>query len=410
MTVTLTDLDNSYNVRPFVEAPPIENGTVEVIKLEAIDLSQFEYGPEGLKGRQRLAKQLEGTITTSGFFNVVNIGYESEKLEYLKAIAQSLLELPESEKEKYYSGAPTSEQDLENKKKGLGAERGEGFKPKGFWKMSEDGVRDSIVHFNFRDAKLPNTFRGKSSSYPELFSKHWKEVHEYYHYLHTVVLRKILYLCDIILQIPEGTLYDKFFSLAPNESIEDSSGGHGRFMMYHPLTKSDAAKTKGSWLRGHSDISAFSIITSQPILALQIKDYESGLWKYVGYRPDSVICNVGDALEFLTGGYFKASIHRVVLPPEAQLNYKRLVVIDFINPKQETVIHPRSLDSVKLKNLGLDERPEWDKITYSQWDDVKGKLLGADRVGERNLLKYYGRNIERWHHKAVKDNVDLSGQ
>lgn len=406
--MTVSEVDHKYNVRPFVEAPAIEEGKPEVIKLDAIDLSQFQYGPQGLQARERLARQLERTITTSGFFNVINFGYDTEKLEYLKAIAQSLLELPESEKEKYYSGAPTAEKDLENKKKGLGAERGEGFKPKGFWKMSEDGVRDSIVHFNFRDAKLPSTFKSKANLYPELFAEHWKEVNEYYSFLHTVVLKKILNLCDIILEIPEGSLYERYFSLAENESIKDSSGGHGRFMMYHPLTKEDASKTKGSWLRGHSDISAFSIITSQPILALQIKDFESGQWKYVDYRPNSLVCNIGDALEFLTGGYFKASIHRVTLPPELQLGYKRLVLIDFINPMEDTIIHPKSLGSAKLKNLGLHERPEWDEITYKQWDDVKGKLLGADRVGERNLLIYFGRHIERWHHKAVKDNIDLS--
>ncbi|CAH2353015.1 hypothetical protein CLIB1423_09S00914 [[Candida] railenensis] len=406
--MTVSDVDSKYNVRPFVEAPPIEEGKPEVIKLDAIDLSQFQYGPEGLQVRERLANQLEKTITASGFFNVINFGYDTQKLEYLKAIAQSLVELPESEKEKYYSGAATAEKDSENKKKGLGAERGEGFKPKGFWKMSEDGVRDSIVHFNFRDAKLPSTFKSKANSYPELFAEHWKEVNEYYTFLHTVVLKKILYLCDIILQIPEGSLYERYFTLAEDESIKDSSGGHGRFMMYHPLTKEDASRTKGSWLRGHSDISAFSLITSQPILALQIKDFETGQWKYVDYRPNSLVCNIGDALEFLTGGYFKASIHRVTLPPEVQLGYKRLVLIDFINPREDTIIHPKSLDSAKLKSLGLHERPEWDEITYKQWDDVKGKLLGEDRVGQRNLLFYYGRHIERWHHKAVKDNIDLS--
>lgn len=104
-------------------------------------------------------------------------------------------------------------------------------------------------------------------------------------------------------------------------------------------------------------------------------------------------------MEFLTGGYFKASLHKVLLPPKEQLGYKRLVLIDFINPIEDTIIHPTTLNSSKLKQVGLHEREEWDKISYRQWDEVKGKLLGADRVGERNTLLYYGRAIERWHHK-----------
>ncbi|CAK7916961.1 hypothetical protein CAAN3_19S02630 [[Candida] anglica] len=396
--MTVSELDHKYDVRPFVEAPVIDTTNDNtVIKLDAIDLSKFKDGPEGSLSRKKLADQLEKTITTSGFFNVVNYGYDLEKLEHLKAVAQSLLKLPEEEKRKYYSGAPTAEEDLENKKKGLGAERGEGYKPKGFWKM-KDSVRDSIDHFNFRDAKLEAVFAKKNSKgiYPEVFSAYQKEVNAYYKYVHEVVLRKVLTLCDIILEIPEGTLYGKYFSLT--DSVETSSGGHGRFMLYHPLTENEASKVDGTWLRGHSDISAFSIITSQPILSLQISDYESGEWKYVDYRPNSLVCNIGDALEFLTGGYFKASMHRVSLPPTKQLGYERLVLIDFINPLEDTVIHPTTLASSKLKKVGLHERPEWDKITYKQWDAVKGALLGADGVGDRSTLKYYGRQIERWHY------------
>ena len=76
-------------------------------------------------------------------------------------------------------------------------------------------------------------------------------------------------------------------------------------------------------------------------------------------------------------------------------------MIDFVNPTENTVVHPSVLDSPRLRELGLAERNEWDKITYSEWDSVKGKLLGADNVSDRSLLKYYGRNIERWHHNQV---------
>lgn len=378
-------------LRPFVQAPAIDATEHNVIKLDAIDLSRFEDGPAA---RRQLADQLEKTITTSGFFNVVNFGYPAEKLEHLKAVAQSLVEIPD--KEHYLSGAATAEQDLVNKSKGLGAERGEGFKPRGFWKMT-DGVRDSIVHFNFRDAKLAAVFEQKCRDgvYPPVFARHWRAIHNYYLYLHEVVLRKVLTLCDIILGLTEETLYSRFFPLGA--SVEDSAGGHGRFMMYYPLAQHDAAQVDGTWLRGHSDISAFSIITAQPILLLQIRDPELGQWKYVDYRADSLVCNVGDAMEFLTGGYFKASIHRVHLPPAQQRQYQRLVLIDFVNPLEDTVVHPASIDSAKLKHVGLQERPEWDRITYRQWDDVKGQLLGADGVGDRSKLVYFGRNIERWH-------------
>ena len=39
-------------------------------------------------------------------------------------------------------------------------------------------------------------------------------------------------------------------------------------------------------------------------------------WPY----SDGLIVNIGDAMEFITGGYFKSSIHRVVGPPDDQKN------------------------------------------------------------------------------------------
>lgn len=391
-------VDKKYNVRPFIPAPTIDSSKYPVIDLDAIDLSHFKEGEEGYESRKLLAQKLEKTITTTGFFNITNFGFDGTKLEYLKAIAQSIAELSDDEQARFYAGAATAEEDVDNKKNGRGAERSEGFKPKGFWRMKETDVRDSITNFNFRNAKNLDTFKGKKDKFPELFAEHLEEVHEYYYHLHTVVLRKILTLCDIILEIPEGTLYNKFYTISESKPLNEISSGYGRFMMYHPLTTEEAEKVDGTWLRGHSDICGFSIITSLPILSLQIQDYETGEWKYVNYRPNSLVVNTGDTMEFLTGGYFKASLHRVQLPPKEQQGYKRLILIDFVDPVENTIIHPKTLQSSKLIQVGLHNREEWDQISFKQWNNVKGKLLGSDGVGERSTLKFYGRAIERWHH------------
>ncbi len=49
----------------------------------------------------------------------------------------------------------------------------------------------------------------------------------------------------------------------------------------------------------------------QPILSLQIRDYFTGEWKRFRHRPGGLIVNIGDTMEFITGGN-KSSIHRVV--------------------------------------------------------------------------------------------------
>lgn len=120
-------------------------------------------------------------------------------------------------------------------------------------------------------------------------------------------------------------------------------------MLYHGMSADDEKKTKGDWLRGHSDASSLTFITPQPMASLQFRDYHDGQWKFVGYRPNALVVNLGDRFEvrpaffdsstqsslralmrcrscpqFLTGSFAKSTIHRVVAPPADQRGHRRL--------------------------------------------------------------------------------------
>lgn len=391
---TVSEIDKKYNVRPFVD-PPLSSSEVEKVTLDAIDLSLFKEGDEFLELRKKLANQLERSITTYGFLNLVNFGIPKQEIEHIRAIAQSVLTLPDDVKLKYLASAATKEQESS---RSIGGERGQGFKPKGYWAI-KNGVRDSIDHYNFRDTYL-DSFTEQRDQHPEIAAYHLKEIADYYNKIQREILPKVLRLCDLILEVPEGTIQRNYF---PNLGTNyDDSASHGRFMMYHPYENQiESDKTNSTFLRGHSDISAITFITSQPILALQIKDYFDGSWKYVQHRPDSLIVNIGDAMEFISGGYFKAVLHRVIEPPEDQKHSKRLVIIHFCNPSSSADLDPESLESPKLARLGYtkqDKLKSWEKIKFHHWNYVKGSLLGRLEAGDRNLLQFFGRTIERWHH------------
>ncbi|KAK6457187.1 uncharacterized protein RJT20DRAFT_37779 [Scheffersomyces xylosifermentans] len=404
--LTAQEVDKKYNVRPFIEAPPSKSG-IKPIELESIDLSLFKEGPEHFDSRKKLADTLEKSLSTYGFFSLINHGIDTQTFEELKAIAQSILELPVEEQGKYLAG--TWKSDLEDRTKSLGAERGQGYKPKGYWSM-RNGVEDSIIHYNFNKMLHPSFFDETINKYPEPARVHLKEIADYFRYLHNVVLRKITILCDIILEIPEGFLWDNYFSVIEND-YEKSGGGAGRFMLYHNMKPEDEAKVGKNWLRGHSDSGGFTFITSQPILSLQIRDYYTGEWKYVGHTPNALIVNIADAMEFITGGYFKSSIHRVVSPPDDQKNYRRLVLIYFSGPKSTSIVDPEPLNSPKLKRLGFEKPAEWEKITFSHWNNEKGRLFGKKAVNdsagdEPNLVLLYGRLHERWHQAESNFTID----
>lgn len=176
-------------------------------------------------------------------------------------------------------------------------------------------------------------------------------------------------------------------------------------MLYNPMPEEDEKKTAGTWLRGHSDASFLTFITSQPMTSLQVRDYKDGVWKYVGYRPNSLVVNVADTLEFLTGSFFKSTIHRVVSPPADQRDSRRLGFIYFSAFKPNIVVDPSTLDSPKLNRLGIRKPDSWDSITAREWEDRKVKTFGKavinDVEGDEPIPFFInGRAAERWHQEG----------
>lgn len=132
-------------------------------------------------------------------------------------------------------------------------------------------------------------------AYPDLVRRHLPETTEYFSYLHLNVVHKLSSLFDIILELPEGTIWSLFD--VTEDRPEISGGGFGRAMLYHGMSADDEKKTKGDWLRGHSDASSLTFITPQPMASLQFRDYHDGEWKFVGYRPNALVVNLGDRFE-----------------------------------------------------------------------------------------------------------------
>ena len=86
--------------------------------------------------------------------------------------------------------------------------------------------------------------------------------------------------------------------------------------------------------------------------------------------------NVGDALDFLTGGYYKGTIHRVVHPPPDQQRHTRLGVFYFVRPDDDTKLIPIR-ESPLLQRVGIDPHCE-DSVapTMEQWRKGRTSTYG----------------------------------
>lgn len=104
----------------------------------------------------------------------------------------------------------------------------------------------------------------------------------------------------------------------------------------------------------------------------------------MGYTPNSLIVNVGDAFQQPTGGYFKYSVHRVVTSPDHQSHFKRNTIIYFCDPSRYTYIDPEELNSPKLNVLGLKANLK-KRVTFGEWDNEKSRMF--NKKSNTNLIQ-----------------------
>lgn len=201
------------------------------------------------------------------------------------------------------------------------------------------------------------------------------------------MVQKLLTLFAIVLELPED-----YFAVRHRyeEAISDC---HLRYMKYHARDAATNAKLNNIWVKGHTDFGSLTLLFRQPVAALQVRG-AGGNWKWVKPYDGSITVNVADALQFLTNGFLKSSIHRVVAPPPDQANIDRLGVLYFVRPEDDLELKP--VDSPVLERLGYkaDETAQATAgITAGEWVKARVKA-GVDRskqarsdIKEEEILK-----------------------
>uniref|UniRef100_A0A8H7TT03 Non-haem dioxygenase N-terminal domain-containing protein n=1 Tax=Bionectria ochroleuca TaxID=29856 RepID=A0A8H7TT03_BIOOC len=305
--------------------------------LVTLDLSKFDQPG----GKEALANQLFKALQEVGFFYIVNFGLSQEDVDKQFAIGKNLFELPTEEKLKYRA-------DLEN-----GGYNG--YKPLGLREVTP-GIFDNTEIFNIPKF-IPELDRPQPSI--EKFARH----------IHHNVVQKLLALFAIILELPE----DHFSHFHRYDALSDC---HLRYMKYHARDAETNARLNNVWVKGHTDFGSLTLLFRQPVAALQVRGQDGG-WKW-----------------FLTNGFLRSSIHRVVAPPADQAHVDRLGVLYFVRPEDKLELRP--VQSKVLERLNY--RPDPDAqlaegITAGEW--VKARVrAGVNRsktarseLAEEDILK-----------------------
>lgn len=271
-----------------------------------------------------------------GFIYVTNFGLKQEEIDQQYDIAKDLFDLPESEKRQYLA-------DLD---------KGEyiGYKPFGLRDV-KPGIPENTEVYN-----IPKFGPEYERPHPKVLTNHWDKIEKFSRHIHDHIVTKLFKLFAIVLELPE----DYFLNFHKYE-VHDTS--YLRYMKYHARTPKQNEELDNIWLKGHSDFGSLTLLFRQPIVALQVRT-PAGEWKYVKPYPESITVNVADTLQFLSNGFLKSSIHRVVAPPPDQAHLDRLGVLYFVRPGDDVKL--RGADSPVLRREGLIAGPDTG-LTAKEW-------------------------------------------
>ncbi|KAI9568580.1 hypothetical protein HD554DRAFT_2322242 [Boletus coccyginus] len=305
--------------------PPPTQLDLDFADLAIIDLSKAHI-PEG---RAELAPQLRDALRTNGFVYAINHGYTQAQRDRIFDIANVPFTAVPPEEIKIYT--------VDDEKVGYYA----GYRPRSSWKVGTDNnVLDQIQHYamNRKITKHPH---------PQALRPFLPELDAFARHNHFNILHPILRVIALSLELPEETLVEK-------HAFEEKCEAPMVFMKYYRRTEEEEEKSKNVWLKGHTDIGTVTILWSQPVGGLQILTPDRK-WRWVRHIDNALVINTGDMMDFLTGGFYKPTIHRVVQPPHDQSGYDRLGAFSFSMADDNVRLLPLAHSTV-LQRAGIKRR------------------------------------------------------
>lgn len=337
---------------PHLERLPTTKENLDYADLPVIDLSKAST----VEGRMELATQVRDAMSTQGFFCVINHGLTQSMNDRIFDVADVPFSSVSEDEKKDYT--------VDFEKAGTYM----GYKGRQRWHI-KGGVRDQIDQYNMSPGATKD-------QHPQALRPLLPEIETFCQFCHFEVLHPLLRLLALGLELPEDT----FVNMHHYKTVNQSSV---RFMKYYPRSEEEEAKTDQVWLKGHTDTGSITILWSQPIAALQILSPD-GKWRWVKHIENGLVINAGDVMEFLSGGFYKATIHRVTQPPVDQRGYPRVGVIYFAKADDDVRLVP-FVDSPVLQKHGVKRLcDDTTAPTMEEWRMGRARAYGVSKLEMKN--------------------------
>ncbi|KAJ1258262.1 hypothetical protein BS78_10G061500 [Paspalum vaginatum] len=266
--------------------------------LPVVDLGRLPAADEAAK--------LLAALQTWGLFMVTNHGISASLMGDVMSVSREFFRQP-----------------LEEKLKCSNLKEGKRFQLDGYGAdpvMSQDQILDwnDRLHLQVEPEDERNV--AQWPEHPESFRD---VVHEYAS--ETKRMRDtILQAMARILELDEGYFINQ---------IGDKAQAHARFNYYPPCPRPELV----FGIKPHSDATALTVLlVDKDVGGLQV--LRDGLWYNVPVMSNTLLINLGDALEIMSNGIFKSPVHRVVTNAEKE----RISLAMFYAVDGETMLEPAS--------------------------------------------------------------------
>lgn len=228
------------------------------------------------------------------------------------------------------------------------------------------------------------------------------EIEAFCDYLTKSVNRRLLTLLSRVLELPDDYLWE-------NVQSHGSPTGEGYFRhaLFRPVQKKTEEASKGLRMHGHTDFGLTTLLFSVPISCLQIWGRDDQ-WHYAPYKPGALVVNIGDTMEIVSGGHFKATRHRVYKPPVDQLHEERLSLVLFNSSVGDLRMAPLSLESPLIQREGcVDEQGVYQEFKNRT---AEGKIVPTNRQWREIQIATATDPTDTEHNRVGVHQVVINGK
>ncbi|KAL5822200.1 hypothetical protein ACOSQ3_024082 [Xanthoceras sorbifolium] len=281
-------------IRPEIEQPAITTYHGKVPEIPTIDLSDPD--------EEKVVRLMAEASREWGIFQVVNHGIPNDVISRLQAVGKEFFELPLHEKEAY------------SKPPGSLSHEGYGSK----LQKEVDGKKSWVDHL-FHKIWPPSSINYKF--WPKI-PPSYREVNEEY----------AKYMREVVEKLFRGLSIG--LGLGGHRLKEAAGGEEIEYMLkinyYPPCPRPDLALG----VVAHTDLSTLTILVPNEVPGLQV--FKDDRWIDAKYIPNALIVHIGDQIQILSNGKYKAVLHRTTVDKERT----RMSWPVFLEPPSELVVGP----------------------------------------------------------------------